>query len=134
MFSRPYVSSTKGNVGHLLGAAGAFEAAMCIKALSTNTIPPTILRGGEIDTKIPVNVVSINNTTGSIQYHFNNLSINQQQGQEHEIQNEQQQQQQQEESTIDVALSNSFGFGGTNATLVFAKFDPTQYQQCPGKM
>ena len=27
------------------------------------------------------------------------------------------------ESKIDVAISNSFGFGGTNGTLVFRKFD-----------
>ena len=36
------VSSTKGNTGHLLGAAGGIEAIACIKALENSFIPPTI--------------------------------------------------------------------------------------------
>lgn len=36
------VSSTKGNTGHLLGAAGAIEAIICTKALENNLVPPTI--------------------------------------------------------------------------------------------
>ena len=36
------VSSTKGNTGHLLGAAGVIEAISCIKAMETGKIPPTI--------------------------------------------------------------------------------------------
>lgn len=36
------VSSTKGNIGHLLGAAGGVEAIICIKALEDQIVPPTI--------------------------------------------------------------------------------------------
>jgi 3-oxoacyl-[acyl-carrier-protein] synthase II len=37
-----WVSSTKSMTGHMLGAAGAVEAAVCVKALSTGRVPPTI--------------------------------------------------------------------------------------------
>ena len=36
------VSSTKGNTGHLLGAAGSIEAIISIKAMENSLIPPTI--------------------------------------------------------------------------------------------
>ena len=36
------VSSTKGATGHMLGAAGGVEMAVCCKALETGTVPPTI--------------------------------------------------------------------------------------------
>ncbi len=36
------VSSTKGNIGHLLGAAGAVEAVICVKAMKNELVPPTI--------------------------------------------------------------------------------------------
>ena len=36
------VSSTKGNIGHLLGAAGGVEAILCSKAIEEQIVPPTI--------------------------------------------------------------------------------------------
>lgn len=36
------VSSTKGNIGHLLGAAGGVEAVICTKAIENELVPPTI--------------------------------------------------------------------------------------------
>ncbi|HUV43693.1 MAG TPA: beta-ketoacyl-ACP synthase II [Dehalococcoidales bacterium] len=36
------ISSTKSMTGHLLGAAGAIEGAVCIKVINTGVIPPTV--------------------------------------------------------------------------------------------
>ena len=38
---RPPVNSIKGAIGHTLGAAGAFEAVMCVEVLATGVVPPT---------------------------------------------------------------------------------------------
>lgn len=46
------ISATKSMTGHLLGAAGAAESIVCIKAIENNIIPPTI-NTKEIDPKIP---------------------------------------------------------------------------------
>ena len=36
------VSSTKGATGHMLGAAGATELVLCVKAIQNDIVPPTI--------------------------------------------------------------------------------------------
>jgi len=36
------ISSTKGSLGHLLGASGAVELIVCIKAIEESVIPPTV--------------------------------------------------------------------------------------------
>ena len=36
------VTSTKGALGHMLGAAGAVESIICVKAIQNNIVPPTI--------------------------------------------------------------------------------------------
>ncbi|MBK1894537.1 beta-ketoacyl-ACP synthase II [Chryseobacterium paridis] len=83
------ISGTKSMTGHLLGAAGAAEAILSIKAIQNGIIPPTI-NLHNIDPNIPkdVNIV------------FNEAK----------------------EKNITYALSNAFGFGGHNATLIFKKF------------
>ncbi len=78
------LSSTKSAIGHLLGAAGAVEAAFCVLALRDQIAPPTInLDNPSVDTPL-------------------DLAPNQARARK-----------------IDTVLSNSFGFGGTNASVVF---------------
>ncbi len=50
------VSSTKGNVGHLLGAAGAVEAIICAKTIEDQIVPPTI-NYKEKDEECDLNIV-----------------------------------------------------------------------------
>uniref|UniRef100_UPI0032180C22 beta-ketoacyl-ACP synthase II n=1 Tax=uncultured Draconibacterium sp. TaxID=1573823 RepID=UPI0032180C22 len=84
------VSSSKSITGHLLGAAGAVESILCIKAIETGIITPTI-NTTNIDPVIPK---TINIITGE--------SV---------------------KAEVNVAITNSFGFGGHNATLVFKRFE-----------
>ena len=82
------VSSTKGNTGHMLGAAGAIEAIYTIKALDEGIIPPTI-NYKTFDEECDLNIVV-------------NKPIN---------------------KNIKYAMSNSLGFGGHNASIIFKKWD-----------
>jgi len=83
---RTAMSSTKSSIGHLLGAAGAVEAAFTVLALRDQVAPPTInLENPSVDTAIDLVPQSAKRLK------------------------------------IETALSNSFGFGGTNASVVFKK-------------
>jgi len=85
---RLWVSSTKSMMGHLLGAAGAVEMAVCIKAIETGMVPPTInLEDPEAD--LPIDCVPNQARARSVRH----------------------------------AMSNSFGFGGTNVSLVVSAFE-----------
>lgn len=80
------VSSTKSMTGHMLGAAGALEAVVCLQVLNTSLVPPTI-HLHEPDPACDLNYVP-------------NAAVS---------------------ATVDLALSNSLGFGGHNACLAFRK-------------
>jgi 3-oxoacyl-[acyl-carrier-protein] synthase II len=82
------VSSTKSMTGHLLGAAGAVEMAVCVKAIETGIIPPTI---------------NLENPDDECDLDFVPLKAR--------------------EKKVRVAVNNSFGFGGHNATLVAKAFE-----------
>ena len=82
------VSATKSMTGHLLGAAGAVEAILTIRALETGELPPTI----NLDDPDPACELD----------HVANEARS---------------------SRIGCALSNSFGFGGTNASLILGVDD-----------
>jgi 3-oxoacyl-[acyl-carrier-protein] synthase II len=77
------ISSTKSMTGHLSAGSGALEAAVCVQALRTNLIPPTI----NLDTP---------DACCDLDYVPHRARAVQ----------------------VDVAMSNSFGFGGHNSVLV----------------
>lgn len=82
------VSSTKSMTGHLLGAAGAIEAAFSVLAIRDGIVPPTI---------------NLDNPGEGC-----DLDYVPHKARQHKVR---------------VAMSNSFGFGGTNATLVFSAYN-----------
>ena len=78
------VSATKSMTGHLLGAAGAVEGILTIRAIEAGLLPPTI----NLDDPDPE--CALDHVAGKAR-----------------------------EARVTAALSNSFGFGGTNASLIF---------------
>ena len=85
------INSTKGMIGHLLGAASAVEAVACIKAIQLGEVHPNInLEDPEDDVELGLLVGDKS-----------------------------------EKLAVDVALSNSFGFGGHNSAVLFGKYVPT---------
>ena len=81
------ISSIKGMTGHLLGAAGALEAAVCAKVIEQGRIPATI----NLDDPDPE--CDLDYTPGGAIH-----------------------------ADVQVAFSNSFGFGGHNACIVLRRY------------
>jgi 3-oxoacyl-[acyl-carrier-protein] synthase II len=84
--NRLAISSSKSMTGHLLGAAGALEAAITVKALQEGILPPTI-NLDQPDPRCDLDYIPHHARRQQVEY----------------------------------ALSNSFGFGGHNACLIFRK-------------
>ena len=82
----PPISSTKGQIGHCLGAAGAIEAAISILSIKNSVLPPTI---NQITKDPECDLDYIPNTA--------------------------------RDAKVECVMSNSFGFGGTNAVVIFKK-------------
>ncbi|MDB6125066.1 MAG: Beta-ketoacyl synthase [Pedosphaera sp.] len=80
------VSSTKSSIGHLLGAAGAVEAVICLMALRGQWLPPT----STIQTPDPACSFPV------VRYPT--------------------------AAKLEYALSNSFGFGGANASIILRRW------------
>ena len=100
---RTYVSSTKGATGHLLGAAGAIEAAFTIQSLVEQTIIPTL----NLDS-----VVDITDGNTAV-VDPKKLELIFAQGKEAFTCPG--------DMELNIAMSNSFGFGGTNSSLTFRR-------------
>jgi 3-oxoacyl-[acyl-carrier-protein] synthase II len=80
------VSSSKASIGHLLGAAGAVEAVVCMMALREQWLPPTTT----LEEKDPICAFAVVSKPTDARF--------------------------------DYAMTNSFGFGGANASLVFRRW------------
>jgi len=87
------ISSVKGSVGHLLGAAGALEALISVLSIKNQQLPPTI-NLEKADDEAFVN--------GKVLNLIPNKGIN---------------------KKVDNVLSNAFGFGGVNISLLFSKYE-----------
>lgn len=83
------MSSTKSAMGHLLGAAGAVEAVLTIKAINEQMCPPTL---------------NLENPAPEVE----GMDLVPLKAKKREIK---------------AAMSNSFGFGGTNSSIIFRKFE-----------
>ena len=90
----PYISSTKGQIGHLLGAAGSVESIFALKSLSSGVIPAN------------ANADNVENVSKETENIVRGASV--------------------EEKPLTgrrLILKNSFGFGGTNVSLLFAEYN-----------
>jgi 3-oxoacyl-[acyl-carrier-protein] synthase II len=108
-----FVSSTKGSTGHLLGAAGAVEGAFTCLALQSNMLPPTLnLKEPVVPSALAIDACDDSKPSGnSSKEEVRNIRHVTQTG--HLLPTD---------GRLTHAISNSFGFGGTNASLVFKKW------------
>jgi len=88
--TKPAVVSNKGNIGHLLGAAGSAEAAFTMLALHHNTLPANV-NVDHLDADLPCAELVLLETL-------------------------------RDERSCRHVLKNSFGFGGTNVSLVLSQY------------
>ena len=87
------MSSVKSMLGHLIAAAGAVEAIVCVETIRSGVVPPTI------SLRTPDPVCDLDYAPNSAR------DLNDRGG-------------------VSVTLSNSFGFGGQNNTLIITRFTP----------
>ena len=85
------VSSTKSMTGHWLGAAGAIEAVLSVKALTCQILPPTT-------GYTPEDLVGLAEKAGTLDCVVNTAR----------------------EKELHQVMSNSFAFGGTNSSIIFS--------------
>jgi 3-oxoacyl-[acyl-carrier-protein] synthase II len=86
--NRVKISSTKAQIGHTLGAAGAIEAVFTAQALIHQQLP------SQANLKNPMSEISTNLVTAS-----------------------------QPSQTVNIAMSVNLGFGGSNAALIFRRYE-----------
>ena len=68
---RPYVSSTKGATGHMMGAGGVTECITCVKAVTEGIIPHT-LNLNQVDEEIDLNLVKGEPLKTNVDYAMSN--------------------------------------------------------------
>lgn len=86
------VSSTKSMTGHCLGAAGSIEAVFAVKSVCEDQVPPTVGYTAE-------DLEKLKEKAGKMDFTPNESR----------------------KKDISYVMSNSFAFGGTNASIIFAK-------------
>jgi 3-oxoacyl-[acyl-carrier-protein] synthase II len=113
-----YVSSMKSSMGHLLGAAGSVETGLTAMSLKTGVIPQTLhltkidplLQNDSLFSHVPERPILF--SEGKKLNSNEEIDSVLQKGRSSE----------ETDSDYNYALKNSFGFGGTNATLILKRY------------